>query len=422
MARVCFTTMGSWGDLFPMMPIAIGLRERGHEVVVAATPAAADILEDEGLEHAPVGEHLGFDEYAEHPEILDSRLWGLIGLRNLLRLFVFPTLAQTAHDLREACSGADLLVTHPVQLAGRMAAESARIPWATVSVFPSLLPSRWSVPQMFPLPALPTPAGRAVNAAAWNVSRAVARRLWDEPINEARAMIGLPAVRDAFLTSGMSPHLYLLLTSARYTPRLPDWPSHVKLTGFTPWDRSTSWQQDPRLEEFLSTGDAPILFTLGASLSIDPQGFFDVAAQALDIAGRRGLFLVGRDANVGGALAGRPGVWAFVPLSRVLPKVPAVVHHGGFGTTTACLLHGTPSVIVPRAFDQFHHARRVRALGVGTGLSWSRLQPARLAAKLRDLLDRPSYRERAEVVAKQLAHEDGPARACDEIEALLPRL
>ena len=87
MARIVFTTLGSWGDLFPMLVLAKRLGERGHATTVAATPAFRKMVEDEGVAFAPIGIELGLEEYAAHPEILDPGQNGLAGIRNLMRLF-----------------------------------------------------------------------------------------------------------------------------------------------------------------------------------------------------------------------------------------------------------------------------------------------------------------------------------------------
>jgi UDP:flavonoid glycosyltransferase YjiC (YdhE family) len=408
---------GSWGDLFPMMPVALGLKGHGHSVSVAATLAAQELVEAEGLQFWPTGPRLGFEEYSRHPEILDSRFGGLMGLRNLLRLFAFPRLEQTFRDLEKACEGADLLVTHPVQLASPMVAEASGIRWVTLSVFPGLVPSAWTVPQVSPLPALPTSAGRMINRGTWSAARVVTRRLFDGRTNAVRKRVRLPPQSDVLVKGATSPHLALLLTSPRYTPPAPDWPPQVIVTGFTTWDRSKAMAEPPGLDDYLSSGPPPVVLTLGASLSIDPRGFFETAAGALELAGVRGIFLVGREENVR-ALGNRPGVFAYVPLSRVLPDAPAVVHHGGFGTTSAALEAGTPQVVVPRAFDQLYHAKRVQQLGLGRAIDWKRLGVERLAKALRRVLA-DDYLRRTRDFAAALNVEDGPARAVSEIERLL---
>src|SRR5206468_2618186 len=69
----------------------------------------------------------------------------------------------------------------------------------------------------------------------------------------------------------------------------------------------------------------------------------------------------------------------YVPLRAVLPRVAALVHHGGIGTTAEALRAATPQLVAPLAHDQFDNAARVTALGAGHGLRAAKLDAARLA-------------------------------------------
>ena len=420
MARIVFTTLGSWGDLFPMLAVAKRLRLNGHAVSLAATPAFREEVAGEGLPFQPVGPHLGPTEYARHPEILDSRLGGLLGVRALIGTFVAPNLPRVYRELRAATEGADLLVAHHAQLAAPMVAETTGVPWVTLSLFPGNIPSAYTVPQGNPLPALPRRLGRIYNRSAWGFSLRLARRFLDPPINAARRECGLPPARDVFLLGGLSPRLCLVASSPHYSPRPPDWPEHVRLTGFPAFDRLAAWQEAPGLSAFLAEREPPVVVTLGNSTSVDPRHFFDLATSALDQLGRRALVLSGPLTDVPQGVRGDIAVYPYVPLSAALPRCAAVAHHGGFGTTMAVLRASRPAVVVPRAFDQPYHAGRVTALGVGRAVPWRRLTADRLAGALDRVLNNDGYANRARALAAALAAEEDPAtRAADEIERFL---
>ena len=105
------------------------------------------------------------------------------------------------------------------------------------------------------------------------------------------------------------------------------------------------------------------------------------------------------------ALDAAPHDWLF-------PRVAAVVHHGGAGTTAAALRAGVPALVVPFIADQRFWGNRIRALGAGPGpFPRRQLQPEPLAAALRALVENPAYREGASRVSDLLAREDGVARA-----------
>lgn len=134
MAALVLTTIGSWGDLFPFVGLGRELQRRGHDIRIAASPAWESIVVEAGLRFAPVGRRIGFEEFARHPEIFRRVPFGL---RAALRRFLFDQIDLVTDDLRPAIAGADLVVTHPAQLAAQSVATSlARMPM-TSSTSPS---------------------------------------------------------------------------------------------------------------------------------------------------------------------------------------------------------------------------------------------------------------------------------------------
>jgi UDP:flavonoid glycosyltransferase YjiC (YdhE family) len=107
------------------------------------------------------------------------------------------------------------------------------------------------------------------------------------------------------------------------------------------------------------------------------------------------------------------------PHDALFPRAAAIVHHGGVGTTGQALRSGRPMLVVPHAHDQPDNAARVSRLGVARSLDAGAYTAARAAAHLRQLLDEPSYRERADAVGKIVQSENGAKAACDAIDQVL---
>jgi rhamnosyltransferase subunit B len=420
MGRVVLATMGSWGDMFPMIGLAKGLTEAGHAVRIAASGAYDELVAGEGLEFSSIGPGLGFSDYSSDPKILSGRLGGFVGFSHLFRRFIFPALDRYVDDLAASIHGADLLLAHPALVAAPIAAERTGVRWGTVSVFPGLIPTAYAPPAPTPLRLPSDRAGRAMHRAAWRVARFNMARLFDRRVNRARRRLGLPAVSNSFFMPVDSGRPYLVMASPAVIDRPLDWPENVTLTGFVTWDRVRSFPDPDGLGEFLSAPERPVLVTLGASSALDPQEFYRHAADAIIGVGHRALVLTGPTPHrVGLPVDPRIFSTTFAPLSLVAPRCQAAIHHAGVGTTIGLLMAGLPQVVVPRGFDQPHTALRMSRLGVARTLPWRRENTAHLTRELSALLGDDHYRRNAVAVQARLASEDGLAESVRMVELVL---
>ncbi len=419
-ATVVLATMGSWGDIFPVIGLAKGMTDAGFEVSVAASPAYDELVTGEGLNFSGIGPRLGFFDYASDPKILSGRLGGFAGFAHLFRHFILPALDRYVDDLAAAIGGANLVLSHPALVAAPVAAERVGVPWATISVFPGLIPTAYAPPAPTRVELGSGPLGRASHRAAWSVARFNMSRLFDGPVNRTRRRLGLGAVSDCFFAPVESGRPYLVMASPAVIERPVDWPSNVKLTGNVTWDRVSSFPEAPGLEEFVSAGDPPVLVTLGASSSLDPRHFYRHAVEAVTGLGHRALVLTGPTPSPV-ELRDDPRVFSapFAPLSTVASRSLAAIHHGGVGTTVELLSAGLPQLVVPRAFDQPQTAIRMQRLGVARTLPWARASTGRLAGELRALLADRAHRDAAVAVQGRLAEEDGLRNAIAAVDSVL---
>jgi UDP:flavonoid glycosyltransferase YjiC (YdhE family) len=411
-ARLTISTVGSAGDVLPLVRPAAALRDRGHEVRFAVSPDLAPLVASAGFEAVPAGPPMRLAEDAGLQRMLTLRRGGLESAERLVRDWLAPSLAPTFRDLRAACAGSDALVASTSQLAAPWVARALGLPWLTVSVQPLAIPSRHVTPPPL-LGARRRLTVPALNALRWRAARLGLRRL-DRFLLPAARELGLPPIRDALVDGALSPWLVAVLSSPRYTPCQPDWPAQVRVTGFTLWDGGPLGRD---VASFLDAGDPPVVVTLGSSASLVAGGFFEAAAAAVRGAGRRCLLIVGHERLVPArAPAGCLAVVS-APLPAVLRGSAALVHHGGFGSTAAALSAGAPQLVVPWAFDQPFHAQRVQELGCGRSLR--RWTAGRLRRELEALLGGDAYRPRAASLAADIAGEDGPGAAADAIEGAL---
>jgi rhamnosyltransferase subunit B len=410
-------TMGSWGDLFPFVGLGQRLIKRGHDVRLAASPAWQDIATEASVPFVGVGRPLGFEELGQHPEIFKP---GAIGLRHALDRFIFDQVEELTRDLCDAFDGADLVVTHPAEVAAQNVAEALGVRRVVATVFPGMIPSSYTVPGGSPIGPWQGFVGRVANRLSWTTGQAATALMFDRPINRHRRDLGLGPIRSALFGLSLRAEGIVVMASPRVIDAPPDWPANVETTSFVTWDRAAQRPLSPAAGAFLTNGDPPALVTLGSSSALAPADFFSHAARVALDEGARALVVTG-PAQVPPGLRDIDGVHVteYAPFSVVMPRCRAVIHHAGVGTTVEAIRAGIPQVAVPKGFDQPDTAARIETLRIGVTVAW-RKRHRELAPALHRILSEPSFEERAAALGTQVRTEDGALASARAIERHLP--
>jgi rhamnosyltransferase subunit B len=423
-ARIVLNTFGSLGDVHPYLSIAIALRERGHEPVVATAEVYRNKILAEGVRFAPVRPDVGLRVYDRE---FIAKVWDLRhGTEALLRDYLVPHIEQSYEDLDKACEGTDLLLTHAAAYAGPIVAESRNLLWLSVVLQPVVFFSAYDPPVVPGAEVLRHlyGFGPGVFKALLSLARLRLNR-WSAPIEKLRHRLKLPPSTENPLIHAFSPFGTLALFSRAFAQPQPDWPPNTHVTGFVYYDRQGEFagaaEDDPsEVEDFLQAGPAPVLFTLGSSAVMHPGEFFSESIAAVHALGLRAVLLAGRGrAEIHNPLPDSILVAGYIPYSKIMPRSAAIVHQGGIGTTAQALRAGRPMLVVPWAHDQPDNAERLRRLGVARTIRRHQYYAPRVANELRELLINPSYESRSTEIAAQIAQEHGVTAACDVIEQVL---
>ncbi len=416
MARIVLSCWGSYGDLFPYLGLAAGLKARGHVPVVATCAYYRDLVEAEGFEFRPVRPDVDPLDGDVIRRVMDPVRGSEIVLRELL----VPNVRDAYADLMSASQGADFLLSHPVAFAAPIVATERGRPWLSTVLSPVSFFSTYDFPALPPYSSLVHITRHSRWAA--RLMLAMTRRVtgpWTKPVVALRAERGLPPAGDPLYEGQFSPFGTLALFSRAFAQPQPDWPPHAHVTGFPFFNRAIPMPD--RVSAFLDAGEPPIVFTLGSSAVGAPGGFYQESVKAASMLNRRAVLLVGKYAP---ALtqAGVPDgmlVADLAPHDRLMPRAAVNVHHGGVGTTGQALRSGRPMLVVPHAHDQPDNAARIVRLGVGRSLDARRYTASAAAEHLRALLDDRGYASKAAAVGETVRAERGVDAACDVIEQTL---
>ncbi len=420
MARIVITSYGSSGDLNPFLALGLGLRARGHDVLFAVEERFHAVLAQAGF----VTHHLTGDietALALSGRQMFGRLTPFASVRMIVDQYILPTLHPKVTELLDACVGADLLVAAAGQLTASLIADLTGIRWATVALTPGAIPSAYLEPQPLPFP-LPPVVQPLVNRVAWATGASVLRRVADAPVNRLRGEYGLAPRRDLLFSGNLSHTLTAVAASPAFEPPPPDWPSYVHMTGFCFWDTPALWREPADLKAFLD-GPEPVIAVSSGSLAPSVNhaftDFYRTSVRAIRRVGARALVIGAAPGALPEPLPDDVLALPFAPFSQVYPRCAVLIHHGGIGTVAQALRAGVPALVVPWGADQYLNAGQVAHLGAGRWLQRHFYTTERAAHGLDALLHQAWYQERAQVLATQIAQEDGVGTLCDMLEVVL---
>ena len=244
---------------------------------------------------------------------------------------------------------------------------------------------------------------------------------YDDVVNEFRQdVLGLgkyPKSTTPMQMADGSPIPVLHAYSEHVWSRPHDWPETAHVTGYWFLDRTEEWKPPKRLEIFLEAGEPPVYVGFGSMAGRDPERIANMVVKALQRARLRGIMATGWGGLSAIDLPATIYQIEKVPHDWLFPRVGAVVHHGGAGTTAAGLRAGKPSVICPFIIDQPLWGASVHSLGAGPKpIPQKKLTVDNLTQALEEATSNPSIRERAEQVGRKISSENGIASAITLIE------
>jgi UDP:flavonoid glycosyltransferase YjiC (YdhE family) len=401
MTRIAILTVGSRGDVQPYIALGLGLRAAGHDAVLVADPTLTDEAAARGLPCVPIR--------ANYQALLGLAVGG--GLRGKWQLMreAERLNRDLLADSWTACMDAQAIVYHPKALAGYHLADKLNIPCFLAHPVPA-----FSVTSAFASPLLPIRdhgprANRLTHAFVEWASGASQGKLvnaWRE------ATLGLPPLRrlrDVTLQGRPVPRLYGCSPLVVAPP--DDW-GDAHLTGFWFLDGASAWRPDAGLEAFLAAGPPPVYVGFGSMVGRDPRALTARVIAAVKAAGVRAVLARGWGAMA--AVTDHPAIhWLEqAPHEWLFPRMAAVVHHGGAGTTAAGLRAGVPSIVCPFFGDQPFWGARVHALGVGPRpIAQKHLTVEALAAAIRAAVGDADMQGRARALGAAIAAEDGVGNA-----------
>ncbi len=417
--RITIITPGTYGEARPYVSLGVGLQAAGHEVRLVTNANYEPLVRQWGLDFAPLsGDPRRLLEDDVGQAMLEAGSNPVSFLRRYTHLAKI-LMGDLFADCWRVCQGAQAIV---VSIGGFFAggyhvAEKLGVPFCCAFLQP-VNPTRAFGSLL--LPAWPRWLGwgQAVYNVLTHVS--VIELTWQllrPTINKCRQeILGLPplSVLGPFLQMHRARHLVLYGYSPSLIPRPPDWDDWIEVTGYWFLNSAQDSQLPAGLVNFLAGGPPPVYIGFGSMSNRDPKATTRLVLKALARAGQRGILATGWGGLHDTELPDEVFTVASVPHDLLFPRVAAVVHHGGLGTTAAGLRAGVPSIIVPFFADQPFWGRRVYELGVGPRpIPRKRLTTESLADAITAAVEDREMQHRAWTLGQRIQAEDGVSRAVE---------
>lgn len=409
--RVLFVAIGSSGDVHPLIGLGIALQGRGHHVTILASMHFETQVRDVGLEFIGIGTEEDYQSITGDPALFHPIKGTKMVLEHLCvgsARDIFQIIADTQ------IPGESVVVSSGLAIGARLAQEKLGVPLVTTVLQPMMFRSVHETARYDWLP-IPSWTPRVLKRLLFRTADVYVDHLIAPETNKFRRELGLPPVKRFLHQWWASPQLVIGLFPDWYGPIQPDWPPNTILTGFPMYDESDVAELPQAAREFLADGDPPIVFTPGSAMHFG-HSFFEEAAKACQLLGRRGILLSRFRDHIPKNLP--PGVvhFEYLPLSGLLPASAAMVHHGGMGTLGQVLRAGIPHLVMPMAIDQPDNADRLVRLGVADYLKPRDFRGAAVAEKLGKLLASPTVSEACQTIARSFDHVDIQSDTCAVIE------
>ncbi|MEU6486270.1 glycosyltransferase [Streptomyces sp. NPDC046887] len=403
--RILIAAAGSRGDVAPYTGLGAALRRAGHEVALAATEGFGPLVRDAGLEFRA----LPGDTRADRADLADRRQLARKAASFLVDVGrgLSGALADGGADLLLLSTTTAPLGWHLAEATGTPTLGAYLQPTAPTGDFPPVVTGARSL-------------GRLGNRAAGRFALRMADRVYGTAVGELRDRLGLPPLPAHAMRRRQDRDGWRILHgfSTALVPRPAGWRPGLEVVGnWWPYHRPEE-RLPADLAAFLDAGPPPVLVGFGSMAAGEGKRLGGLAVAALRRAGLRGVLQGGA---AGLVADGDDDVLTVGDVSHALlfPRLAAVVHHAGAGTTAAALRAGVPAVAVPVAGDQPFWAGRLTAIGAAPDpVPFPGLTAERLADALGRAVREPGYGRAAAQAARTMAAEDGAARTAEAVQRL----
>lgn len=407
---------GSRGDFQPYVALAQRLKILGEEVRISGFSQFENFVRGYGIDYVPI--EVDYEELGVDPKMLKQAGSADNPLKMILTFNKMKKYgAQIAKQTYDSLEGSELIVYHPGCVIGYFAAQEMNIPSVLATPFPMNKTEEYLSVVTYGK-ARNTNINKKISykmiqGMLWLASSNAVKQHWKERFGRVPKNFKSPYEKIS------KDHIAMVSCSNFVFPRPKDWDKNIYQSGYWFVEENKEYKPSKELEAFINNGEKPVYIGFGSVFDSDEKDkIVRIIIDALKKCGKRGIISgMGKVENLPNNIISVDGI----PHTWLFEKVSVVCHHGGAGTTAAGFRAGVPSVIIPFSNDQFAWAHRAFDLGVGAKPIYKKdLTADKLAEGISYALNKDII-ERAEMLSKNIALEDGALDCAKKIVDILNR-
>ena len=417
--HITILTIGSRGDVEPYIALGLGLQQAGHIVRLATHATFKPMIQEQGLEFAPIKGDSQELMQTEAGQALQKSSKNLFAFARNYSKFVKIYIKQALADCWQACQGTDAIIAAGSCVWGFDIAEQQGIP-CYLGSYLAATPTK-----AFPIPFTPPwiRLGGIYNQLTYLLIPQFFWLFFRPYVNQWRQSMLLPPIpmwQQPFRRMDQQGIPFLYGYSPSILPRDPAWAERIHVTGYWFLESPPDFSPPQDLVDFLAAGSPPVSIGFGSMRGTNSKIIMEIALEALIKTGQRGILITGQGGISHAHLPDEVLKVESIPYGWLFPRVACVVHHGATGATAFGLRAGVPTIIIPFLSDQLFWGYQLKQLGVGQFIPKQKLTVERLADAIKTAIEDRAMRSRARALGEKIRLENGVEQAVKAFHQHLP--
>lgn len=403
--KIILSSIGTRGDMEPFLAVGEILKGKGHRVLCLFPEQFRDLAEDSGLEFASLGSE--FIKMLDSPAGRIAMGGGRFGIKKMRAYFELISMQKEVNKGMILKQAAVIEKEQPDRII-----HNGKV----------LYPIIWGIENkgkrilISPVPYLHYVKDHAHIAFNKNFGAYINKLTYDlanfgliKTIAGSLKWLGTEKKLSASeIKKALFGERAIYTISPSLFKRPEYWKENLQVLGYHERKKTNNWEPTEELRAFLKKHPKTVLLTFGSMINSDPFGKTKIM---LDILERNKIPTIINTASGGlvQPVKYNKDLFYFVksiPYDWAFPKIHAVIHHGGSGTTHTALKYGCASLIIPHIIDQYVWNKIISKKNLGPlGIDVSKIAAKNLEPKILDLYTNQAYKKNAEKIGREMQSE-----------------